>query len=188
MKTIGAILVCAGIVWAVIAFNIPTTVEVGGERIGSGIFSAEVPRMTVNNLGLMEQRRNHLMMAGVTIIAGVLLIGFGTVITPQALAQELGHRTCPFCAEKIKAEATVCRFCQREMPSLAEEAAAREAATQLAARQAEQAAAERHEAEARKPKGICPNCEATIAVDSISCPKCKATFGPDAAWRIRPIP
>ncbi len=29
---------------------------------------------------------------------------------------EEGRRKCPFCAELIKAEATVCRFCSREVP------------------------------------------------------------------------
>ncbi len=27
-------------------------------------------------------------------------------------------RTCPYCAEKIKAQATICRFCQKDLPVL----------------------------------------------------------------------
>lgn len=31
--------------------------------------------------------------------------------------EEEGLRKCPFCAELVKSEAAVCRYCQRELPS-----------------------------------------------------------------------
>jgi hypothetical protein len=30
---------------------------------------------------------------------------------------ERGMRTCPFCAEQVKSEATVCRYCGRDLPA-----------------------------------------------------------------------
>lgn len=36
------------------------------------------------------------------------------------------------------------------------------------------------------PKGMCPNCGATIALTSQTCPKCKAMFGPGSTWTVTP--
>jgi hypothetical protein len=39
--------------------------------------------------------------------------------TEEARTQELknqGHRKCPFCAEMVKPDATVCRYCNRDLP------------------------------------------------------------------------
>ena len=33
--------------------------------------------------------------------------------------------------------------------------------------------------------GTCPNCEATIPLDSLVCSNCSASFGEHAAWRVR---
>lgn len=47
---------------------------------------------------------------------------------------------------------------------------------------------EEERAEALRPKGMCPNCDAVIALASATCPRCRATFGNEAAWKVAPMP
>lgn len=118
MKKIGIVLIIVGMLWATIAFNMSTSVDTGGETFGAGQYSIEVPKMRVNNLGLMEDRRNHLMFAGLTILVGVMLLGFGTVSERRnspALVTT-GTRACPYCAELVKSAALICRFCNKDLP------------------------------------------------------------------------
>lgn len=77
MRQIGLILIIAGVVWGVTAFNMETSIRVGGHDIS--YYSNLVPGIDVSNLDLIERRRNHLMGAGVTIISGILLFGFGVL-------------------------------------------------------------------------------------------------------------
>lgn len=66
MKTSGSLLLVVGAVWALIAFNSDTTVYVDGP------FSKKV-----QNVGLMDERRNHLLMASLLVVVGVILFSFG---------------------------------------------------------------------------------------------------------------
>jgi hypothetical protein len=101
--------------WLALAFGMKTTVWTGGETIRAGEFSTYIPRQEVYNLGLVERRRNHLMLAGVGLLAGTMLIGFG------AIAARKGDRVpCPECAEWIRSDASKCRYCGAVLPSLDE--------------------------------------------------------------------
>ena len=75
MRNFGFFLAGVGLVWAIYAFNMKTTVSAGGFYAG-GI---SIPSQEVHNLGLLEDRRNHLLGAGFTALIGVLLIGFGSM-------------------------------------------------------------------------------------------------------------
>lgn len=48
-----------------------------------------------------------------------LLAGENTKAIEKRAIDDGGVRKCPACAELVKAEAKVCRFCQRDLPDLA---------------------------------------------------------------------
>lgn len=88
-----------------------TSVESGG-TYEYGIY---IPKMKVNNIGLMNQQTNLLIGAGIAFISGILLIGFNSKFGSSSSGE---IRTCPYCAEQVKAQATICRFCQKDLPVL----------------------------------------------------------------------
>ena len=77
-----------------------------------------------------------------------------------------GMRRCPACAEEVRLEAKICRYCQRDLPQLTQE-------------QIQTIAF-----------GLCPNCDTKLSIDALECPnqKCKAMFGVGSAWSIQPLP
>lgn len=78
MKTLGGFLIVVGLIWGVVSFNINTSVAVGGQSYGSGDYSFTVPKSRVNNLGLMNDKQNHIIGAGLTLVIGVMLFIFGS--------------------------------------------------------------------------------------------------------------
>lgn len=179
MRTIGAILLVIGIAWSAIAFNMQTTVSTEGRTIGSGEFTTYIEPMTVNNIGLMARRSNHLTMSGVSIISGILILIFSAFIAKKDLpSQDENQSTtdlkkCPFCAECIKQEAKICRFCQRDIPD-----------TEISASTEN---INNHNIEENGPEGTCPSCKKTIFLSSKECKFCKASFDEYSSWKIETL-
>ena len=70
-------------------------------------------------------------------------------------------RKCPFCAETVKAEAKICRYCKSELPELSEP----EKTAVLF--------------------GKCPNCETVLPITTTECPNCKASFAAGSSWSLQ---
>ncbi len=68
MRPVGFGLIAIGVIWLLIAFNMDTSVEVPSTYFGSS---------RVENIGLIAQRQNHLMVAGLVTLIGTLLVIFG---------------------------------------------------------------------------------------------------------------
>ncbi|MEN9706403.1 MAG: hypothetical protein RLZZ393_2282, partial [Pseudomonadota bacterium] len=75
MQVSGAVLIVIGLIWLLLAANMKVTVTAGGQTFGK----FHVPTSRVVNVGLMDDRRNQLMLGGLITLAGVILLGFGSL-------------------------------------------------------------------------------------------------------------
>ncbi len=53
-----------------------------------------------------------------SILAVLALIAIPKIPKRTYVNQLDAIRTCPYCAEQVKAKATICRFCQKDLPEL----------------------------------------------------------------------
>ena len=79
MKGLGIALIILGGAGLVYALKMDTTVYVPGETVRYGEFSASTPSQTVNNMGLMDDRRNAIIISGLAILVGCIFVGMATI-------------------------------------------------------------------------------------------------------------
>jgi hypothetical protein len=108
---LGITLLVVGIIWGVIAMSMETSVTIRSSDL--------YPNKRVVNFSLMQNQRNHLMLAGLTILVGAIFTGVGYARSTKSDSpvdnDTVDTRQCPFCAEEIKQTAKICKHCQREV-------------------------------------------------------------------------
>ena len=111
MKTLGVLLLACGAIALFFGLNIDTTVatDIGARR--------------VHNIGLMSDKQNVLLVGAAIAVVGAVLFGFGFANKRSSVSSSTdgisgtdSTRHCPYCAEVIKVQAIVCRFCNRDLP------------------------------------------------------------------------
>ena len=85
-----------GVVWAIIG---------AGNILGSAVWSKADP----SGMGAVTVIMFNVLLF---IIPGLILGGLGGLIKQK---EDVKEKKCPYCAETIKLEASVCRFCSREL-------------------------------------------------------------------------
>ena len=155
MRLLGFLVLGVGLIWGMVAFNMDVTVETESRAI----FGTYIPSQKINNIGKMDDRRNHLGGAGLAILVGVLLIGFGSrpASNSEPSTSTLGSRQCPFCAETIQQAAKLCRYCGKDLPEVEVAVASAPASTE----------------KTMKPGySPCPSCGAAVNNESVKCWAC----------------
>lgn len=95
MRNFGAILAVVGLVWGILAFNMPTTVKTQSETFGTGDFRIDVSSREVYNLPLSERRNTQLLISGLLVVIGTVLFGFGSIRRSSFMSAQ-DTRKCPF--------------------------------------------------------------------------------------------
>lgn len=102
MKYLGHLTFSAGLLLLIYAFTMDISVAV--DYVNGNEFG--LPER-VNNLGLMADRQNYMILGGVLAVLG-FIAGFAS---DKKSENESAEKVCPKCAEKVKKEALVCRYC-----------------------------------------------------------------------------
>ncbi len=160
MQIFGIILLVIGVAVIIWALNMNVTVTTDAQTVGG----VEIPSQTVNNIGLMDDRRNLLIVGGLIGAIGVVLVIVGSVLKKPA-----GLVPCPYCAEDIRHDAVVCRYCGRDL--------ARSAVP-----------AHQEPAKAHAENGNCSLCHSPLAEGAKFCGECGAVMTQPPAGDGPPCP
>lgn len=103
---LGGLLVIVGMGLLYIGLTMDTSVELTYPEITQSL-DLDLPER-VNNLGLMQEKQNYLMFGGICFVLGLILV----YAFPDSKKEEIIEtKKCPDCAETVKEDARICRFC-----------------------------------------------------------------------------
>jgi hypothetical protein len=110
MKKIGILALVIGLFGLIATLGMDTTVETQGSS-------------RVHNIGLINDQHNFLLVfIAVAVIGVVILVSSNrktqsptSSVNRDAIEVNQADRTCPFCAERIKTQAVVCRYCGHDV-------------------------------------------------------------------------
>jgi hypothetical protein len=118
------------LVWgiALISRDMAFTVPVGGVVLVAGLVLLAYALLMdttagreVHNIGLLNEQRNLLSLGSLGVVVGLAMVAWSRATGSLVIVfgGRLRHKTCQFCAESIRVDAIVCRFCGRDLQATA---------------------------------------------------------------------